>query len=510
MRKLKLRKGSWIILPALFLAFFASPAKADVYTVTGASDLYFEITEFQQFSVRTYAQQYGIDSMIWLYNSNNQQLTANDDYFGLDSFIQLNLQPGTYRLRTGVCCGDPNRWYGQSYVVETNIAPASISTGSTTTTSTTTTTIPLPENSNWSMVNEGSQFELVAPDGFVFSEILFASYGTPNGAYGQWQLGECHAQNSLEIISNIAIGESFFSISATNDVFGDPCGGTPKRLAVTALYAPAPTTTTTSTTTTTTTLPPTTTTQEPTTTTTTEASTTTTTQPIVETTQPDTTLPESTTTSELPTTTIIPETTTTELTTTTSTTLAPTPKTTTSVPKTTTTEATTTTTTSTTIPATTTSTAFINTTTTSGAPKPVENAIAEASTPEELKNIINNVDLSTINSGELVSLIDNTSIEELSASELQEVFSEINFEEFSSTELKEIALTLSQAPDKVKEAFEEEVDIYGSGAFDEYVPSGSAVSVGTRRVIIAAAAAISTVSISTSSTSSSGGGSRRK
>lgn len=501
----------------MFLSFFASPAKADVYTVTGASDLYFEITELQQFTVRTYAQQYGIDSMLWLYDSNNQLLSANDDWFGLDSFIQMNLQPGNYRLRTGVCCGDPNAWRGGSYVVETNVAPASISTGSTTTTSTststytTTTTTPLPENSNWSMVNEGNQFELLAPEGFIFSEILFASYGTPVGSYGQWQLGNCHASNSLEIISNVAIGQSFFSISATNDIFGDPCGGTPKRLAVTALYAPAPSTTTTSTTTTTTTttLPPTTTTQEPTTTTT-EASTTTTTQPIVETTILPTTVPESTTTSELPTTTIIPETTTTELTTTTtSTTLAPTPKTTTSVARTTIPEPTTTTT-STTIPATTTSTAFINTTTTSQAPKPIENVIAEASTPEELKNVINNVDLSTINSSELVSIIDNTAIDELNGSEIQEVFAEINFDEFSKTELKEIALTLSQASDKVKEAFEEEIDIYGSGAFDEYVPTGSAVSVGTRRVIVAAAAALSTVSISTSSTSTSGGGSRRK
>lgn len=117
--------------------------------------------------------------------------------------------------------------------------------------------------------------------------------------------------------------------------------------------------------------------------------------------------------------------------------------------------------------------------------------------------MINNVDLSTIESNDLVNIIDNDSLSDLNKDEIKEIFQEVNFDNFNEEELKEIALTLSSAPDEVKEAFEEEVDIYGSGAFDTYVPSGSTVSVATRRAVIAATAAISTVGVSTSSSSSS-------
>ena len=142
--------------------------------------------------------------------------------------------------------------------------------------------------------------------------------------------------------------------------------------------------------------------------------------------------------------------------------------------------------------------------------KPLENAIAQATSPEELKNVINNVDLSTINSEELTSLINNDAIAELDSSELQEVFAEIDFNNFTEQELNKVILTLTNADTKVKEAFEEEINIYSSNTFDEYVPAGSTVSVATRRAIIAISAAISTVSIATSSASASGGESRRK
>lgn len=317
MRKLTLRKGSIPLFIVCFVSLLTSlspsSARADSYTTYGANDFYFTFEEPQNFTVRTYASQYGIDSMLWLYDSENTVLRANDDYYGLDSYISIDLQPGTYRLRTGVCCGDPNRWYGNSYRVETSTSMLSNQVTPTTTTTlppTTTTTIPLPDNANWSMVMEGGVFQLDAPDGFVFSDILFASYGTPNGQSGRWSIGECHAQNSMEIISNLAIGFSTFSVDVNNSVFGDPCGGVVKRLAVTALYAPAPTTTTTTTTTTstTTTLAPTTTTTLPPTTTTVFfqlpiATTTTSTTTTTTSTTTTTTVPPTTTTTIVPTTT---------------------------------------------------------------------------------------------------------------------------------------------------------------------------------------------------------------
>ena len=47
---------------------------------------------------------------------------------------------------------------------------------------------------------------------------------------------------------------------------------------------------------------------------------------------------------------------------------------------------------------------------------------------------------------------------------------------------------LTNAPDAVKEEFEEQINVFG-GQFDTYVPTGSAISVEARRVVVAAAAA---------------------
>jgi len=108
------------------------------------------------------------DPHLWFYNADNQLITANDDWFGLQSYISVQVQPGMYRLRAGVCCGDPNRWYqnvqydlesSQTLVTTTSeqstttttilpstttteIPTTTTSTTTSTTTTTTTTTVP--------------------------------------------------------------------------------------------------------------------------------------------------------------------------------------------------------------------------------------------------------------------------------------------------------------------------------------------------------------------------------
>ena len=116
------------------------PAPAS-YTATSTDrDFYFQVSSAQTFTVRTYAWQFGIDSMLWLYNASDAVITANDDHFGLDSFISVNLEPGAYRLRAGVCCGNPAAWYGTSYTIQANLTPTN--PPPTTTTTTTTSTVP--------------------------------------------------------------------------------------------------------------------------------------------------------------------------------------------------------------------------------------------------------------------------------------------------------------------------------------------------------------------------------
>jgi len=87
------------------------------------------------------------------------------------------------------------------------------------------------------MVNEGNVLSLTAPSG-VFTKVDFASYGTPTGTCGNYTTG-CNASNSVSTVSGYLLGKSSATIPADNGVFGDPCGGTRKRLAVQATYGPA-------------------------------------------------------------------------------------------------------------------------------------------------------------------------------------------------------------------------------------------------------------------------------
>ncbi len=86
-RIISISKWSLIVLSI----FPVSSAKAELatYTVTGANDLWFTYTEPSDFKVRTYAWEYGIDSMLWLYDANGVLLAQNDDFFGLDSWLEV-------------------------------------------------------------------------------------------------------------------------------------------------------------------------------------------------------------------------------------------------------------------------------------------------------------------------------------------------------------------------------------------------------------------------------------
>ncbi|MBX9808604.1 MAG: hypothetical protein K2X95_12520, partial [Flavobacteriaceae bacterium] len=95
---------------------------------------------------------------------------------------------------------------------------------------------PIGANKICVTVDEGQAMQLTAPAGFVFTAVPFASFGTPNGSCNNFTLGSCHATNSVAVVEGLVLGQNSATISATNDVFGDPCGGTFKRLYVEAAY----------------------------------------------------------------------------------------------------------------------------------------------------------------------------------------------------------------------------------------------------------------------------------
>ncbi|WP_395057553.1 T9SS type A sorting domain-containing protein [Flavobacterium sp.] len=88
------------------------------------------------------------------------------------------------------------------------------------------------------IVNEGQNLTLTAPVGQVITSINFASYGTPTGtcASNNLVISGCHSNTSRSQVEALALGKNSFTIAATNTVFGDPCGGTVKKLAVIAGY----------------------------------------------------------------------------------------------------------------------------------------------------------------------------------------------------------------------------------------------------------------------------------
>jgi len=87
--------------------------------------------------------------------------------------------------------------------------------------------IVIPTDTVRATVSENSRLSITPPAGRTFTWVLFASYGTPNN----YQIGACHEPKSGTIVE-AALTSNSLTIYGDNNVFGDPCGGTYKRLSV--------------------------------------------------------------------------------------------------------------------------------------------------------------------------------------------------------------------------------------------------------------------------------------
>jgi len=494
----------WVMLT--FLGFYpSSPAKADVFTTTGPDDYYFTLDAGTTFTVRTYAWQYGIDSQLWLYNNEGTVVAVNDDYYYLDSYISYAVQnTGTYRLRTSVCCGDPNRWYGTSYVVDTSSAPTNAppttttstttTTTTTTTSTTTTTTIPrtigAPRNLTVTETTTGVDLTWDAPNTGNYEPERYAV--TWSGSNGGRAVASTNTYISLSyntIFSAGDSGETFsFNIRSDNDT--ESLYSTRSNTVDVQVIRFVPTNKTSTTSTTTTTLAPTTPTTS--TTTTTSSTTTTTTEPPTTTVLPTTTSTTSTTVPET-TTTISPVTGTTS---TSTTTLAPVP---------------TTTTTSTS----TTSTVLPTTTTTTTVP-PVQELVQVDPEVTALLGAINNLPQSEIaaavdniieqgvSADEATALATNPEVlQSVTSEQATEIFAAVEVSNLSDAQADQLIEAVQNAPEEVKAAFEEQINIFG-GKFNKYVPIGSKINVGQRKVLVAATGVLFMAPVVPVSSSSSG------
>ncbi|KAM7271815.1 hypothetical protein ACFE04_031029 [Oxalis oulophora] len=90
-------------------------------------------------------------------------------------------------------------------------------------------------NGKVSKTDRTPEIHLQCEPGHVISSIEFASYGTPQGSCQKFSTSNCHAPNSLSIVSKACLERNSCSLQVSNSVFGiDPCRHIVKTLAVEA------------------------------------------------------------------------------------------------------------------------------------------------------------------------------------------------------------------------------------------------------------------------------------
>ncbi|XP_027089797.1 beta-galactosidase 3 [Coffea arabica] len=96
---------------------------------------------------------------------------------------------------------------------------------------------------NWHIDSNGesemlrqAKIHLECAAGQTISGIKFASFGTPSGTCGAYQLGTCHAKNSHAVIEKMCLGQENCRATVSDNFFGsDPCPNQLKRLSVEAI-----------------------------------------------------------------------------------------------------------------------------------------------------------------------------------------------------------------------------------------------------------------------------------
>jgi hypothetical protein len=117
---------------------------------------------------------------------------------------------------------------------------------------------------------------------------------------------------------------------------------------------------------------------------------------------------------------------------------------------------------------------------------------SEETQENEESDLINEMFEDELDEESSLFLATNISImRNLTADQAEEVFAAINVDQLTDDQKEQITEAVQDAPQEVREAFEEEINIYAEG-FDSYVAVGSVVDVQTRRTLIAATTVLAT------------------
>ena len=153
----------------------------------------------------------------------------------------------------------------------------------------------------------------------------------------------------------------------------------------------------------------------------------------------------------------------------------------------------------------------------------ISTVLDEPLTEEQFSELVNVLESETVTEDQVSAAVDSIIENEISADQsaelsaspkvlesitpeqATEVFASLDIANVSPEQEAELAAALTDAPQDIKEALEQEVDIYGDG-FDDYTAVGSNIEVGTRKTLIAATTVLAAAAASMGGTGGDLGG----
>jgi hypothetical protein len=105
--------------------------------------------------------------------------------------------------------------------------------------------------------------------------------------------------------------------------------------------------------------------------------------------------------------------------------------------------------------------------------------------PDQITAIVTTLLTTEVTSEQAVQVVSSPEVlATISGDQAEQLFDAVDESALTVEQQIDIVAAIADAPTEVKEAFENEINIFGGEGFDEYVPTGSNVSVAVRRTII--------------------------
>jgi prophage DNA circulation protein len=131
----------------------------------------------------------------------------------------------------------------------------------------------------------------------------------------------------------------------------------------------------------------------------------------------------------------------------------------------------------------------------------------------EIAAAVDNIIEAGVSADEAAALATNPEVlQSVTAEQAAEIFDAVEVSELSDAQAEQLVEAVQGATEEVRAEFEDKINVFG-GKFNKYVPVGSNINVGQRKVLVAATGILfmaPAVSVSSSTSGSSSSDSRRK